>query len=492
MIVFSLFLPPRHRLRLCQRERNKIINRMTTRDSTPKPRYQPAHRDLPPEAYGAIDVGSEQIFAAINGSKEVKVFTTMTAGVRELATYFVAKGVQSVAIEATGSLWISIYELLEEAGLKLIMVNGGHVKNLPGRKTDFQDCQWLAYLHGQGLLSPGFVPTAQIRCLRDYHRLRQDHVTMGSAHIQHMQKALDRMNLKLHLVFSQTIGVNCLRLIEAIVKGVREPALLLGMCDEDIHRRLSKQLLQALEGNYLPEHVFALEQGLAGWKFYQQQIVECDQRLEQALGQIRKDRPEVAKAEEKPNPNRVRDVTKRDQPRKNAPRIADLKNAIAQVYGQDVTKLPGITTYTATQLLAEIGYDLSAWPTVKQFVAWLGLAPGTKNSGKRRRRHSMPPTKAGQIFKMACFGLTRSKYLALGGFLRRVRGRRGPQVAIKAAARKLAVMFYNVLTKGWDYVEKGLDTYEKEYQEQVLKRLSKAAQTHGFQLVPTQPVVMVP
>lgn len=458
---------------------------MSSPKSIPKPRYQPAPRTLPPEAYGAIDVGSENIYAGINGSKAVKVCSTMTASVRELAAYFRANGVQSVAMEATGSLWISVYEILEEAGLQLIMVNGGHVKNLPGRKTDLQDCQWLAYLHGQGLLSPGFVPTAQIRRLRDYHRLRQDHVTMGSAHIQHMQKALDRMNLKLHLVFSQTIGANCLRLIEAILKGVREPELLLALCDEEVNRRLRKQLLQALEGNYLPEHLFALEQGLAGWKFYQRQIADCDGRLEQALGQIREERPVVVTSEA--SAAGAPKDSKRDQPRRNAPQIPDLKKTLEQVYGQDLTKLPGLTTYTATQLLGEIGYDLSAWPTAKQFVAWLGLAPGTKNSGKRRRRRAMPITKAGSIFTMACFGLTRSKYLALGGFLRRVRGRRGPQVAIKATARKLAILFYNVLTKGWDYVEKGLEAYEKEYQEQTVKRLSKAAQAHGFQLVPTKP-----
>ena len=248
---------------------------------------------------------------------------------------------------------------------------------------------------------------------------------------------------------------------------------------------MRKQLLQALEGNYLPEHLFALEQGLAGWKFYQRQIADCDGRLEQALGQIREERPVVVTSEA--SAAGAPKDSKRDQPRRNAPQIPDLKKTLEQVYGQDLTKLPGLTTYTATQLLGEIGYDLSAWPTAKQFVAWLGLAPGTKNSGKRRRRRAMPITKAGSIFTMACFGLTRSKYLALGGFLRRVRGRRGPQVAIKATARKLAILFYNVLTKGWDYVEKGLEAYEKEYQEQTVKRLSKAAQAHGFQLVPTKP-----
>ena len=174
--------------------------------SAPKSRYQSAARSLPLQAHAALDVGSEEVFASIYGASAVTVYSTMTASIRQLAADFVANGVRSVALEATGSYWISLFEILEAAGLEVILVNGGHVKNLPGRKTDMQDCQWLAYLHAHGLLSAGFVPPAQIRRLRDYHRTRQDHVTMGSAHIQHMQKALDRMNLKVHMVFSQTVG----------------------------------------------------------------------------------------------------------------------------------------------------------------------------------------------------------------------------------------------------------------------------------------------
>jgi transposase len=177
---------------------------------------------------------------------------------------------------------------------------------------------------------------------------------------------------------------------------------------------------------------------------------------------------------------------------KNAPRIPALDQILIQIFGHDLTKLPGITSYSATQILAEVGHDLSPWPTVKQFVAWLGLAPGSRQSGRRRRNQKMPLTQAGQIFCMASYGLARSKYLALGGFLRRIRGRRGPKVAVKAAARKLATMFYQMMTKGWDYVEAGLIEYEKTYLQQTISRLSKAAQVHGFELVPQKSAPKVP
>jgi transposase len=452
--------------------------------SKPKTRYVPELRSYPPQQYGAIDVGLEQIHAGINGSAEVKVFSTMTVSVRQLCEHFKTKGVKSVAMEATGSLWLSIYAMLQEAGFEVIMVNGGHVKNLPGRKTDMQDCQWLAYLHGQGLLGAGFVPDPDIRRLRDYHRLRQDHISMGSAHIQHMQKALNRMNLKIHVIFSQTIGANSMRLIEGIVKGERDPKALLALCDRDVNERLGKQLLEALEGNYLPEHLFALEQALAGWKFYQRQIAACDQRMAEDLAKIQQGRPE-------PRAELV-DGAKPKKIHKNAPRIPALDQILIQIFGHDLTKLPGITSYSATQILAEVGHDLSPWPTVKQFVAWLGLAPGSRQSGRRRRNQKMPLTQAGQIFCMASYGLARSKYLALGGFLRRIRGRRGPKVAVKAAARKLATMFYQMMTKGWDYVEAGLIEYEKTYLQQTISRLSKAAQVHGFELVPQKSAPKVP
>lgn len=450
----------------------------------PKTRYVPELRSYPPQQYGAIDVGLEQIHAGINGSKEVKVFSTMTAAVRQLGEHFKTQGVKSVAMEATGSLWLSVFTMLQEAGLEVIMVNGGHVKNLPGRKTDMQDCQWLAYLHGQGLLGAGFVPEPEIRRLRDYHRLRQDHVSMGSAHIQHMQKALNRMNLKIHVIFSQTIGANSMRLIEAIVKGERDPQALLALCDREVNERLGKQLLEALEGNYLPEHIFALEQALAGWKFYQKQIAACDERITEDLAKIQKNRPE-------PRAELV-EGSKPKQVRRNAPKIPEMDQMLIRIFGHDLTKLPGITSYTAMQILAEVGHDLSPWPTAKQFVAWLGLAPGSHQSGQRRRNRKMRLTKAGQIFCLASYGLARSKYLALGGFLRRVRGRRGPKVAVKAAARKLALMFYQMMTKGWDYVEKGLVEYEKTYLQQTIARLTKAAQVHGFNLVPQNPAPKVP
>jgi transposase len=233
----------------------------------------------------AIDVGSEQLYVAVV-NQPVQVFETFTESLHALRDMLVGAGVTSVAMEATGVYWLPVYEVLEAAGLEVCVVNGAHVKSLPGRKSDMQDCQWLAELHSHGLLRSGFVPPQAIRRLRDYQRLRQDHIRMGSAHIQHMQKALDRMNLKIHEVLSDLTGVSGLRLIGAILNGVRSRQLLLELCDVQILRRKRAAMLKALEGHWQPEHLFALRQAYEGWEFYQRQIAACDREIAMVLDQI--------------------------------------------------------------------------------------------------------------------------------------------------------------------------------------------------------------
>ena len=423
-----------------------------------------------------VDVGSEKMHVSIAGGQP-RVFETFTVGLLGLRDYLKENGVNTVAMEATGVYWLPLYEILEAADLQVEVVNGRHVKSLPGRKTDMQDCQWLATLHAHGLLRGGFVPPATIRRLRDYQRLRQDHLSMGAAHIQHMQKALERMNVKVHDVISQLSGSSGLRVVRAILKGERDPERLAELCDGQILLKKRARLIESLRGNWQTEHIFALGQGLAGWEFYQKQVGECD-------GEIARELRQLAGPESGPE-NKTKTAVRPTKPAAhNAPQITDLHQLLIRLCGgQDLSLLPTLTDYTVLQILSEVGNDLSRWPTVKHFVSWLGLAPGSRQSGKRKRpeRHGMG--RAGRLFCVVARTLGKSKYLALTGFYRRIRAVRGGQVAVVASARKVAILFYLTLTKGLKYVEEGLAKYEERFREQHLRRLEKAARKMGLKLV---------
>jgi transposase len=428
-----------------------------------------------PRAAG-IDVGSEKVYVAVAGGP-VRVFETFTVSLHALRDHLLAEGVCSVAMEATGVYWLPIYEVLEAAGLEVYVVNGAHVKSLPGRKSDMADCQWLATLHSYGLLKSGFVPDEWIRRLRDYQRLRQDHVQMASAHILHMQKALDRMNLKIHEVLSDLMGVSGQRLVRAILEGERDAQRLLALCDVQIVRKKHERMRQALQGHWKPEHLFALRQALQGWEFYQQQLAACDREIEAILQEI------AALTPPSGTTTPLQSVSKRIY--HNAPQITDLKRLLVRITGgHDLAVLPTFTDYSILQLLAETGTDMRPWPTRKHFTAWLGLAPSSRQSGKRRRRERRFRNRAGRLFCVMARSLARSNKIALGGFYRRLRATRGAAVANVATARKLALLFYDTLTHGLDFVEQGVDAYERHYREQSLHRLQAAARRFGMTLVP--------
>ena len=296
----------------------------------------------------AIDVGSEQLHVSIAGGPP-KVFGTTTGELHALRDYLLAQGVRSVAMEATGIYWLCPYEVLEKAGLAVVVVNGKYVKNLPGRKTDMSDCQWQATLHAHGLLKPGFVPPEHIRRLQDYLRVRSDHIVMAGSHEQHMQKALERMNLKIHDVISDLTGVSGLKMVEAIVKGERNPVALLALCDPQIQKNKAGRLRAALEGTWKDEHLFALRQAHELWQFYQKKIAECDEAIEAVL-QV------LAGPEDPKNP--ARPATKRGGV--NAPQIAGLHGMLCRLCGgKDPTQLPGVADYVLLQLLGEVGTELS-------------------------------------------------------------------------------------------------------------------------------------
>jgi transposase len=427
---------------------------------------------LDPKAAG-IDVGSEEMYVSVAGD-QAKVFGTTTGQLHALRDWLVEQQVRSVAMEATGIYWLCAYEVLERAGLEVLVVNGKHVRNLPGRKTDLKDCQWIATLHAHGLLRSGFVPPEHIRRLQDYLRLRTDHITMAASHEQHMQKALERMNLKIHDVISDLTGVSGLKLVRAILEGLREPSCLLALCDAQIRKRKAEALCEALRGTWKAEHLFALRQALELWESYQQKIAECDQAVAEVL-------QEISGPEDPTHP--APPPTKRGG--HNTPDIQNLHAMLWRLCGgKDPTVLPGVADYTMLQLLSETGSDLGAWKTEKHFTAWLGLAPGSHQSGKRRRTQKRHRNRAGRLFCVIARSVGRSLDTALGGFYRRLKGRRGGSVANLALARKLAALYWRLMVHGMEYVEQGLKKYELRVVETEQRLLRKLAKKHGLVLQP--------
>lgn len=420
----------------------------------------------------AIDVGSEQLHVSVAGDEPV-VFGTFTHEVYRLRDYFKAQGVNTVAMEATGVYWLYAYTVLEAAGLEVVVVNGRHVRNLPGRKTDMADSQWLATLHAHGLLRGGFVPPAAIRRLQDYQRLRADHIIGAASQVQKMQQALERMNIKFHDAISDLVSVSGLKVVRAILAGQRDPQQLLLLCDVQIQKKKQDRVIESLRGTWAAEHLFALGQALAVWEFYQKLLTECDRQIEGVLRELAGPPP--------PDGVSAAGGKKRG---KNAPQIDQLHQLLVRLCGgRDVTAIAGIGDYLLLQLLAETGADLKAWRTEKHFTAWLGLAPASRQSGKRKGSVKRQRNRAGRMFCAGARSLVQSVDKALGGFYRRLAARKGGLVAMKATARKLAELYYRVLVHGLAYAEQGLRAYQDKYAQGQQRLLAKLAEKQGFRLV---------
>jgi transposase len=431
-----------------------------------------------------VDVGSEQMHVSIAGGPP-EVFGTFTTELHRLRDWLKERGVKSVAMEATGVYWLPLYGVLEAAGFKVSMVNGKQTRNLPGRKTDMKDCQWGATLHAHGLLQPGFVPPAQIRRLQDYLRLRSDHLTSAAACVQHQQKALERMNVKLHDVISSLVGESGIRVIQAILGGERDPGRLLALCDQRIQKKKAERVKESLRGTWAEEHLFALRQAVENWEHYQRQIAACDQQIQAVLLQISGPEEQGSGPAAKSKPLKRGGI--------NAPQIEDLHQILCRLCGgKDLTILPAHTDYSLLQLIGEVGTDLSAWPTEQHFTAWLGLAPGSHQSGKRKGSVRRKRNRGGRLFCMMARSLAQSKNIALGGFYRRMAARRGGLIANIALARKLAQLFWRVMVKGLDYAEAGLQAYEEQVLETKRRTLCRLAKQLGRVVLPSLAEVQTP
>jgi transposase len=433
---------------------------------------------LHPDAAG-IDVGADEHWVAVpegKAERAVRSFGTFTSDLHRLAHWLKECAIRTVAMESTGVYWIPIFEVLEEHGFEVLLVNASHVRNVPGRKSDVLDCQWIQQLHSFGLLRGSFRPEAKITELRTYTRHRQTLIEECTRQIQRMQKALDQMNLQLHHVIADITGKTGMAIVRQIVAGNHDPAVLAQ--HRDPRCRASEQTIrEALTGHYKPEHLFTLEDNLSLYDTYSQRIVACDARIEAVLRELAAHFPQL---EAPPKP--------RKSPATGHQIAIDIRNPLQRILGGvDVQNIVGIGPLTALNLLSETGYDMTRWPTEKHFTSWLNFAPGTHISGGRRLsgRRRKTGNRAGLILRQAASSVGRTS-TALGAFYRRIAARRSKAVAIVATARKLAAAYYRLLRFGGDYVERGAEAANYDYQQHRIKSLQRHAKTLGFALIPRQ------
>ncbi|MEM7715431.1 MAG: IS110 family transposase [Cyanobacteria bacterium P01_A01_bin.68] len=429
-----------------------------------------------PNAAG-IDIGADKHWVSVpvgRDEENIRSFSCFTPDLYAMADWLKQCDIETVAMESTGVYWIPVFQVLENRGFEVKLVNAHYVKTVPGRKTDVLDCQWLQQLHTYGLLSGSFRPEDQICKLRSYIRQRDNLIKSACVHIQRMQKALTQMNIQLHRVISDITGTTGLNIIRAIVSGERNPIKLAALKDGRIKASV-EQIAASLTGDYRPELVFILEQELQLYEFYQAQIQKCDIQIEQCLTSFT-DKVDV---EKKPLSKPKRRGKK--QPG-NAPQF-DLRTHLYRISGVDFTAIDGLGSLSVLVLLSEVGLDPTRFPTVKHFTSWLGLCPGSRITGGKVKSSKTRPVanRAATAFRMAAQTLCRSNS-ALGGYYRRMQSRMGAPKAITATAHKLARIFYRLWISGDAYNDPGIDAYEQKYRERILKNLKKKANTFGFEL----------
>ncbi len=445
-----------------------------------------------------IDVGSANNFVAIPteglavGESPVGVFGVFSAEQDALVEWLQKHQITTVAMEATGIYWLSLYDKLENAGIDVYLVDPHGVKAVPGRKSDWLDCQWLQKLHTYGLLSKAFRPDLPVRRLRTLTRQRAELVCCGAAHQQHMDKALVAMNLHLSLAISDLVSDTGLRVIQAILDGQRDPKELVKLRDVRCRKSSVAEMEQALTGTYEEEQLFILRQALEGWQFYQKQIEQCDERIHKALAAIPTAAPVTRAAPPKSVPTDPRaTATKRaKRPLKghNAPTL-DFTQAVVRICGVDLTKVCGLNLLSVLMLIGEIGVDMSRWRSERAFCSWLGLCPGAKISGGRvlSRRTRKVTNRASTILRLAAWTAGKTNTW-IGRFYQRIKARRGPAKAITATARKLACVIYHMLKYQEQFVPLNNSIYELKVQFHRVRRLRREAKAMGYQLVEKEQV----
>jgi transposase len=452
---------------------------------------------------GGIDCGAQEHYVAVPlqsvepGEPVVRCFSAFTEGLDVLVEWLKACGVTTVAIESTGVYWIALCQKLEAAGIEVFLVNARHVRHVPGRKTDVKDCQWLQRLHSFGLLSASFRPEDMICRLRSLQRHRLNLVSTAGAEIQHMQKALQQMNLHLHHVVSDITGVSGLRILEAILAGQRDAGQLAKLRDHRVYKSTLAQMEAALVGDYRPEHLFVLGQSLQAYRFYQARTQECDAEIESHLQQLAQrfesssalgaelSQPEVLNDAQSQNPQKPAKRKVKRKPQANEPKI-DLADYLRRICGVDLTQVIGLNVLSVLLIVSEIGVDMSKWRSAKAFSAWLGLCPRNKISGRKvlDTRTCKVISRVATTLRLAAQAVGRTN-TALGIFYRRKKAHLGPAKATTATARKLACLVYHLLKYKEQYREPDPATYQLKVQKTILAKIQKQAAALGYKLLPT-------
>ena len=425
-----------------------------------------------------IDIGSREHYVAVpsdRSEKSVRSFQTFTSDLYSLANWLKECKIDTVAMESTGVYWIPVFQILEEKGFKVYLVNAKHVKNVPGRKSDVSDCQWIQRLHSFGLLSASFQPDALTRELRTYLRQRDGLVRYTTAHIQHMQKSLTQMNIQLHNVISDITGESGMAIIRAIIRGERNPDELVKLCKRGL-KNSPDVIKKSLEGNYLDEHIFTLTQAVELYDFYQKQILECENKITELLSKF---------PDQEIKDRKVDDTPLKQKKKKN--KISpEIREHLKRLTGIDLTQIDGFNTLTAVTIISEVGLDMSKWKTEKHFTSWLGLAPNNSISGGKILKSGTKKIKsrASRALRQAAQTLIRSQSY-LGAYHRKMRYKLGSGKANVATARKLAILFYNLLKNGTEFKDLGIDYFETKFRERNIANLTKRALDLGFTIVPS-------
>jgi transposase len=427
-----------------------------------------------PDAAG-IDIGSAEHWVAVPADRDqhpVRKFKCFTADLYNMADWLDECGIKTIAMESTGVYWIPAFQILESRGFEVKLVNAKHVKNVPGRKIDVLDCQWLQRLHCFGLLSGSFRPENSICVLRSYWRHRDNLIRYAGSHIQHMQKALTEMNIQLHKVISDIAGLTGMRIIRAILEGERDTVKLANMKHGRI-RSSANEIAKSLEGDYRSEHLFALKQAVELYDFYQKQISACDQQIEAYLIQFNS----KLDLDAHPIPPTK---GKGKKPKGNEPHF-DLRTHLYRITGVDFTQIDGLNVLSVQNIISEVGLDPGAFPTAKHFTSWLGLCPNNRITGGNIKSSNTRKVvnRAATAFRIAAQALSTS-LSALGAYYRRMRSRLGAPKAVTATAHKLARIFYHLWKTGDQYKDIGIDYYEQKYKERILKNMKRKAKKLGY------------
>jgi transposase len=431
---------------------------------------------LEPDAAG-IDIGATEVFVAVPADRDpepIRSFETFTEDLERLADWLQHCQIRTVAMESTGVFWIPLFQILEKRNIRVLLVNAQHVKNVPGRKTDVEDCQWLQHLHTVGLLRGSFRPDDEICAIRSLWRHRDNLIQLATVHLQHMQKALDQMNLQIHHVISDLSGTTGLAIMDAILAGQCDPHQLAKLRDWRI-KASEETIVKSLVGDYREEHLFVLRQSLEGYRKYQKMIEDLDIEVKRRMAHL------PSKVDPQENP-----LSKERNPRKTPRRTEppQLRSELYRTFGVDLTQVPGINPLTAQVLLTEVGTSLARFPTAAAFCSWLRLCPEPRISGGQVLSSKTRPTKnrAALALRLAAQALHKSQTY-LGDYFRRMKARLGAPSAITAVAHKLARIVYHLLTTQQEYSATVFEEQERRTRDRKRRRLYAQAKELGFQLM---------